>query len=115
MRTAKVLVLLCVLTMGGALIYGFTVGDFTGEGNVLLAMPWGIVSLVDIYTGIALFSCWVVYRERSLVRSSAWIGLMIVLGFFTVALYTFIALQSSDGDWLRFFLGNRWEGEPATR
>ena len=111
MRAAKVVALMGVIAMGWALVYGFTVGDFSGEGKVLLEMPWGIVSLVDVYTGIALFSCWVAFRERSAVRSITWVVLMILLGFFAVSLYTLIALQKSDGDWKRFFLGRRWEGE----
>ncbi len=32
----------------------------------LLAMPWGIVSLVDLYVGFALFSIWIVYREKAI-------------------------------------------------
>jgi hypothetical protein len=32
---------------------------------------------------------------------------MMVLGFFTGALYTFVALQTSGGDWQRFFMGSR--------
>ena len=40
-----------------------------------------------------------------------WVILAIVLGFFAVSLYTLIALQKSDGDWKRFFLGWRWERE----
>jgi hypothetical protein len=33
--------------------------------------------------------------------------LMMVLGFWTGALYTFIALQTSGGDWNRFWKGRR--------
>ena len=66
MKVAKVLALLGLLAMTAVLIYGFTVGDFSGEGARLLAMPWGIVSLVDLYVGFALFSCWIVFRERAL-------------------------------------------------
>jgi hypothetical protein len=116
-RIAKIIALIGVLAMGSALIYGFAVGDFSGEGNALLRMPWGIVSLVDVYTGVVLFSCWVVFRERSVPRSAIWIVLVIVLGFFAAALYTLVALISSDGSWERFFLGRRAsvearEGDP---
>ena len=41
--------------MATALWHGFTAGDFFGEGSQLAAMPWGIVSLVDLYTGFVLF------------------------------------------------------------
>jgi hypothetical protein len=97
MRIMKGLALLGVAAMAGVLIYGFTVGDFGQEGRELLSMPWGIVSLVDLYVGFALFSGWIVYRERSVPRSVLWIVLMMVLGFFT----------ASGGDWKRFWMGNR--------
>jgi hypothetical protein len=109
MKIAKAVALLGLLAMTGILIYAFTTGDFTQEGNVLLSMPWGIVSLVDLYVGFILFSGWIVYREKSLARSIVWVVLMMVLGFFTASLYTLIALQTSGGDWKRFWMGRRWE------
>ena len=107
MRLAKFISLVGLLAMTSILIYGFTVGDFLGEGARLLAMPWGIVSMVDLYVGFALFSGWIVCREKSLGRSILWVVLMMVLGFFTGALYTLLALNSSGGDWRRFWMGRR--------
>ena len=107
MKVAKVIALLGLLAMTAVLIYGFTVGDFGGEGKQLLSMPWGIVSLVDLYVGFALFSSWIVYREKSVFRSVVWVVLMMVLGFWTASLYTLIALQTSGGDWQRFWMGHR--------
>ena len=107
MKIAKAIALLGLLAMSAVLIYGFTVGDFATEGKQLLSMPWGIVSLIDLYVGFVLFSGWIVYREKSAVRSLIWVVLMMILGFWTGSLYTLIALQSSDGDWRRFWLGRR--------
>lgn len=107
MKLAKVISLLGLLAMIAVLIYGFTVGDFGTEGARLLAMPWGIVSLVDLYVGFILFSCWIVYREQALLPSIFWVVLMMVLGFWTGALYTFLALQKSRGDWRLFWMGKR--------
>ena len=107
MRIMKGLALLGAAAMAGVLIYGFTVGDFGREGRELLSMPWGIISLVDLYVGFTLFSGWIVYRERSAARSALWVVLMMVLGFFTASIYTFVALQTSGGDWKRFWMGNR--------
>ena len=87
----------------------FTVGDIGEEGSVLASMPWGIVSLVDVYVGFILFSGWVVYREKSLVRSVVWVVLIMVLGNFTASLYTLLALQTSGGDWWQFWMGRRLE------
>jgi hypothetical protein len=107
MRIAKIISFIGLLTMTGILIYGFTVGNFSAEGTRLMAMPWGIVSLVDLYVGFTLFSCWIVYREKSILLSILWVMLMMTLGFWTGALYTFIALQNSRGDWTHFWKGNR--------
>jgi hypothetical protein len=107
MRIAKFIALTGLLAMTGILIYGFTVGNFSAEGAKLLAMPWGIVSLVDLYVGFTIFSCWIVFREKAWLPSFVWVILMIVLGFWTGALYTFIALQTSGGDWKRFWYGKR--------
>ena len=106
MKIAKLVALLGLLAMTGALLYGFTVGNFAEEGRLLLSMPWGIVSLVDLYVGFTLFSGWIIYRERSW-RSVVWVVLMMVLGFWTASLYTLIALQTSGGDWKRFWMGRR--------
>jgi hypothetical protein len=109
MKIAKAIALLGIAAMTAVLVYGFTIGDFSGEGSQLLAMPWGIVSLVDLYVGFTLFSGWIIYRERSPLRSVIWVILMMVLGFFTASLYAFIALQTSRGDWQRFWMGARAE------
>jgi len=105
MKLAKVIALAGLIAMTGILIYAFTVGDFGKEGSVLLSMPWGIVSMVDLYVGFILFSGWIVYREGSFLRALPWVILMMVLGFFTASLYTLLALRSSGGDWQKFWMG----------
>ena len=107
MKLAKAIALLGLLVMSAVLIYGFVVGDFAGEGAELLSMPWGIVSLVDLYVGFILFSGWIVYREASVARAAVWVILVMILGFWTASLYAFLALQGSDGDWRHFWMGHR--------
>ena len=105
MKTGKILSLLGILAMSAVLVYGFTIGDFSGEGSQLLSMPWGIVSLVDLYVGFTLFSLWIIYREESIWVTILWVVAMMTLGFFAGALYVFLALQKSKGDWPRFWMG----------
>jgi len=107
MRLAKIVSLIGVLAMSGSITWAFASGNFSEEGGKLLSMPWGIVSMVDLYIGFTLFSCWIIYREKSLIRSIVWVILMMTLGFFTGSLYAFIALQTSGGDRRRFWMGNR--------
>jgi hypothetical protein len=107
MKIAKAISLLGLLAMTLALIYGFTAGNFGEDGAALLSNPWGIVSIVDLYVGFILFSGWIIYREKSALRATIWVFLMMVLGFFTGALYTYLALQTSGGNWQRFWMGTR--------
>jgi len=107
MGYAKALSALGVLAMSIVLIYGFAAGNFRVDGAAILQNPWGIVSLVDLYTGFALFSAWIVYREKSFGRSLVWVLLMLVLGFFTASLYIFIELNAAKGDWKIFWMGKR--------
>ena len=107
MKLAKTIAILGVLAMTAVLFYGFTAGDFTQDGSAILRNPWGIVSLVDLYTGFILFSAWIIYRERSLWTALPWVILMMVLGFFTGALYTAVALYRSQDNWIRFWMGAR--------
>ncbi len=107
MKIAKMIAILGLLAMTGVLIYGFTVGDFGIDGGEIMRNPWGIVSLVDLYTGFVLFSAWIVYREKSFVSTAVWVVLMMVLGFFTASLYALIALYQSGGDWQKFWMGKR--------
>jgi hypothetical protein len=105
MKLAKLISILGILAMTAVLVNGFTRGDFFGEGSQLFAMPWGIVSLVDLYVGFALFSGWIIYREKSLPIAIVWTVAMMTLGFFAGSLYAFVTLQSSGGDWRKFWLG----------
>ena len=107
MNLAKSISLLGVIAMGSVLVYAFTAGDFSAEGSELLSMPWGIVSLVDLYVGFFLFAGWIIYWEQSPARAAAWVILLMVLGFFIGSLYVLQALFNSKGDWNRFWQGHR--------
>ncbi len=110
MKTAKIIAVIVLIAMSAVLIYGFTIGDFATDGAQILNNPWGIVSLVDLYAGFILFSMWIVYREKSVLRSLLWIILMMVLGFFTGSLYVLAALLTNDRDWKVFWMGKRANG-----
>jgi hypothetical protein len=107
MRIAKIISIIGLLAMTVVLIFGITKGDIASEGAWIISHPWGIVSLVDLYTGFALYSVWIAYRERSLALTVLWIVLMMVLGFWAGALYMLLALNSSGGDWKKVWMGKR--------
>jgi hypothetical protein len=111
MKTAKILAVLGIMIMAGAILYAMIYGDFRQEGRMILSIPWGIVSLVDLYIGFFLFSGWIVYRETSRWHSIVWIVLLMFLGFLIGAIYVFIALQTSKGSWGKFWMGKQWNKE----
>jgi len=109
MKLAKVIAWIGLLAMTVGLLNGFINGSFAEDGNMILNNPWGIVSLVDLYVGFILFAMWMSFREKDLLHAIVWVISIMVLGFFTGALYVLIALYTSKNDWLTFFLGARKE------
>jgi hypothetical protein len=105
MKISKLIALLGLLAMSAALVYGFTVGDFFADGALIVANPWGIVSLVDLYTGFALFGAWIYYREANKLIALVWIVILMVLGFWLASLYVLNQLYKSNGNYSKFFLG----------
>lgn len=95
----------CLLTMAAALTWGFSVGDFWEEGAQLMRLRWGVISVIDIYTGLALFSGWMGFRERSLAKAAAWVVSFIVLGNLATSAYALLALTRSRGDMMQFWTG----------
>ncbi len=105
MKGIKLASIFGLIAMTAILIYAFTNGNFSVEGNQILAMPWGIVSLVDMYVGFIIFSAWIIYREKNRWHAVIWVFLMLTLGFWTGSLYVLIAAQTSDGSWSKLLHG----------
>lgn len=105
MKIAKVITWLGLAAMTFGLINGFVNGDFMKDGKELMANPWGVMSMIDLYVGFILFSMWIFYRENNILKSIIWTILMMILGFFTACIYVLIALYSSKGNWDEFLKG----------
>ena len=107
MKIAKIISAIGAVAMTIALLNGFINGSFFDDGSIILNNPWGIVSLVDLYVGFIIFSMWIYFREEKKLYSILWIISVMLLGFFSVSIYVFIALFRSHDNWLEFFLGFR--------
>lgn len=55
-------------------------GGFAEQFSVVTALPWGVVSLVDLYLGFFLFATLVFLTERSLLRAALWAAPVFLLG-----------------------------------
>lgn len=109
MKTTKIVAFLGVVAMSAVLVYGFGAGDFFKDGGEIISNPWGIVSLVDLYTGFILFSLWIIYREKNMFAKLLWVLAMMIFGFLTGAVYVLYVAIVSKNDILTFFLGHNKE------
>ncbi len=109
MKIAKIISLIGALAMTAALLNGFINGSFFEDGGLLLNNPWGIVSMVDLYVGFIIFAMWIFFREEKLTTKILLMFPLMILGFFMVSVYVYIALVKSNDDWLTFFLGSKKE------
>lgn len=107
MKTARFFAAAGTIIMFLTLVYGFVFGDFFAEGKIISSMPWGHVSLIDIYVGFAIVGGWVIFRENSWWRSVLWVLGILVLGNFLACLYIWIALERAGNDPKKFWFGKR--------
>jgi hypothetical protein len=105
MKLTGLLACIGFLAMSAAIVRGFLLGDFSGEGRLLLSLIWGQVSLLDVYLGFLIFSGWILYREGVSLSFVVWFLLMMVFGNATASFYVLRALFKSGGDWRAFWLG----------
>ena len=96
-----------VALMLTAILVAGVAGSFPAELKQLATMPWGIVTLIDIYVGFILFAAWVACRERSLLAVAAWIIAIMALGNLMTCAYVAFALWRHGDDAHRFWMGER--------
>lgn len=101
------LVLSGILVMSYFLFLAIEHGNLSVEGRLLMEMPWGFLSLVDIYTGLTLISCWIVWRENYSLISLSWVGLILLLGNMGTCIYLLKCLHESKVNSSIFFMGKK--------
>lgn len=106
MVIVRVVSVVAVLVMAGAITFGVASGDFGAEGTEILALAWGKVTLIDLYVGLALFGMWVAFRERNWLPTIVWWALLVVLGNLAAAVYLALAAFRS-GDMHELLTGDR--------
>ena len=72
--------------------------------SIIPTLPWGIVSLVDLYSGFILIAIWMIYREKNY-NSVVWVFFLMILGNLTTAVYVIYCINNSKNDIKKFFLG----------
>ena len=102
MTITKFISYFITVSMTGVIIWAQ--GEVSIFDSSIPSMPWGIVSLVDLYSGFILFSLWIFYKEN-LLPAIVWTFFVMTLGSFTIALYIIYSIKNSDGNIQKFFMG----------
>jgi hypothetical protein len=55
-------------------------GTLFDQAGVIVSLPWGVVTLADLYIGFVLFAVLVFLTERSWLLALAWAAPIFVLG-----------------------------------
>ena len=79
-------------------------GSFLDQFGVVASLPWGMVSLADLYLGFLLFAVLVYFTERSWWMAALWAAPVFFLGNVWAALWfvvrlPYLAKQLSKPDW----------------
>lgn len=74
------------VVMGLAIVWAALGGDFSAEGEQILDLRWGVVSIIDLYVGAALVGTWIWWRDGP-GAAAAWLILLVVLGHLATASY----------------------------
>ncbi len=86
MLAIRIVATVLALVMGTAIIWAAVGGDFSGDGNVILGLRWGVVSIIDIYVGAAVVAIWIWWRD-GLRAGVIWVVALVVLGHLATAGY----------------------------
>merc|ERR1711974_422109 len=103
-----------ILTGGGVIlitafiIYASIAGGGWAEVKAIFSLPWGIMTLVDVYLGFMLIILWVCLREDKVWKMFIWGVAILTLGNFATCLYAFIAIVQSQGKVEKLMLGSRY-------
>ncbi len=62
------------------IVWGFAMGGGWPEVAAVVAMPWGAVTLADLYLGFILFAVVIFFAERNKWVALAWIAPLFFLG-----------------------------------
>ena len=92
LKVAKWAGLAATAIMAAMIGYSIATGDIAAEGQILLGLVWGQMSMVDLYVSFLLVYLWMFYREKTLGARLFWLVLILFTGAFGV--YALVSLRA---------------------
>ena len=78
----------------GAILWAFSAAPFLESFGQIIAMPWGLVTLIDLYFGFACIAILIWILEPNRIVALSCIGLLFVLGNVVTALWLALRLPA---------------------
>ena len=92
MSIVKTIAYMSTLIMAIVISWALTKSNIFVEGNTILALPWGIVTFVDLYIGFLYVGIWMVIREK-LLHSILWIISLFFLGNLATSIFILYCIK----------------------
>ncbi len=83
-------------SMAVAIALGSIAGGFGDDASAIWALPWGKVSIIDLYLGLVIFGGWIAIRERSRQATAIWWVALAVTGNLAAGVYLVIASHRAN-------------------
>jgi hypothetical protein len=87
MTATRALAWAVVTVMTATIVFGLANGGFGDDAAAIWGLPWGKVTLVDLYAGLAIFGAWIALRESRPLRVGIWWVALITLGNLAAGVY----------------------------
>ena len=91
MRTMRLIFAAFGIVLAVLIVWAIQTGNFSAAGSWLLSDPWGIVTLFDLYTGLAISALFIVLFERNW-KSLLWVVPLPFLGNVWTAVWIVLRL-----------------------
>lgn len=89
---------LVLVVLSGLTLFASLDRDVLTAAAALAVDPWGLATLADAYFAFVAVWLWIAWRERSWSARAAWLGAILLLGNFAIAVYFLIALARARRD-----------------
>jgi hypothetical protein len=96
-----------MLSMLVAVAWGITNGRLGMEFSAMTNMAWGLVTIIDLYVGLALIATWIWWREANPMIALGWTVALATCGNIATCLYIVLAIRASRGNVHQFWSGHR--------
>jgi hypothetical protein len=80
MTAARLLLVVATLAFAAMLVWAIGAASLSASFSAIAADPWGFVTLVDLYTGFAMFGLVLAFTEERKLVALAVFAAMLVLG-----------------------------------